>query len=173
MPQKAVGSNYLSIPELPAPGTKVVIYTCSMSFLHIPMLTWLIPVGHDYWIESCQWSWVASHYKVLLPCLCDKTKQKAWRCLVTSIIQLVYGHATIVKLVNFLNSSWPHAFARIMARERRLAHGPNSRDCWSPGEPARVQPPFPQDIWTLSCSVIRLALIGTGVLARIWSISNN
>ena len=72
-----------------------------------------------------------------------------------------------------LNSSWPHAFARIMARERRAAHGPNSRDCWSPGEPARVQPPFPQDIWTLSCSVIRLALIGAGVLARIWFISNN
>ena len=71
------------------------------------------------------------------------------------------------------NSSWPHAFARIMARERRAAHGPNSRDCWSPGEPARVQPRFPQDIWTLSCSVIRLALIGAGVLARIWSISNN
>ena len=72
-----------------------------------------------------------------------------------------------------INSSWPHAFARIMAREDRAAHGPNSRDCWSPGEPARVQPPFPQDIWTLSCSVIRLALIGAGVLARIWSISNN
>ena len=72
-----------------------------------------------------------------------------------------------------VNSSWPHAFARIMARERRAAHGPNSRDCWSPGEPARVQPPFPQDIWTLSCSVIRLALVGAGVLARIWSISNN
>ena len=73
----------------------------------------------------------------------------------------------------FINSSWPHAFARIMARERRAAHGPKSRDCWSPGEPARVQPPFPQDFWTLSCSVIRLALIGAGVLARIWSISNN
>ena len=42
----------------------------------------------------------------------------------------------------FLNSSWPHAFARIMARERQAAHGPNSRDCWSPGEPARVQPPI-------------------------------
>ena len=76
-------------------------------------------------------------------------------------------------IMNRLNSSWPHAFARIMARERRAAHGPNSRDCWSPGEPARVQPPFPQDIWTLSCSVIRLALIGAGVLVRIWSISNN
>ena len=71
------------------------------------------------------------------------------------------------------NSSWPHAFAPIIARERRAAHGPKSRVCWSPGEPARVQPPFPQDIWTLSSSVIRLALIGVGVLARIWSIPNH
>ena len=97
--------------------------------------------------------------------------------------QCVNGHSTgensmlglrpLLYQVWLINSSWPHAFARIMARERRVAHGPNSRDCWSPGEPARVQPPFPQDIWTLSCSVIRLALIGAGVLARIWSISNN
>ena len=85
----------------------------------------------------------------------------------TSWVTVWFNGATAI------NSSWPHAFARIMARERRAAHGPNSRDCWSPGEPARVQPPFPQDIWTLSCSVIRLALIGAGVLARIWSISNN
>ena len=53
-----------------------------------------------------------------------------------------------------------HAFARIAARERRASHGPNSRVCWSPEEPTGVQPPFPQDIWTLSSSVIRLALIG-------------
>ena len=72
-----------------------------------------------------------------------------------------------------VNSSWPHAFARIIARERRASHGPKSRDCWSPGEPARVQPPFPQDIWTLSSSVIILASIGAGVLVRIWSISNH
>ena len=71
-----------------------------------------------------------------------------------------------------INSSWPHALARIIVRERRAAHGPNSRGCWYPGEPARIQPQFPQDIWTLSYSFIRLALIGAGVLARIWSISN-
>ena len=53
------------------------------------------------------------------------------------------------------------------------SHGPKSRVCWSPGEPARVQPTFLQDIWTLSSSVIRLALIGAGVLARSWSISNH
>ena len=73
----------------------------------------------------------------------------------------------------WVNSSWPHAFAHIIARERRASHGPKLRVCWSPGEPARVQPPFPQDIWTLSSSVIRLVLIGAWVLARIWSISNH
>ena len=73
----------------------------------------------------------------------------------------------------YFNSSWPHAFARIIARERRASHGPKSRVCWSPWEPACAQPPFPQDIWTLSSSVIRLALIDARVLARIWSISNH
>ena len=77
---------------------------------------------------------------------------------------------SIMNQLNHINSSWPHAFARIIARERRASHGPKSHAYWSPREPARVQPPFPQDIWTLSSSVIRLALIGTGVLARIWSI---
>ena len=43
-----------------------------------------------------------------------------------------------------LNSSWPHAFARIMARERRAAHGPNSRDCWSPGNQHAYNPHFPR-----------------------------
>ena len=85
----------------------------------------------------------------------------------------VWGTYSCADVASAINSSWPHAFARIIARERRTSHGPKSRVCWSPGEPARVQPPFPQDIWILSSSVIRLALIGAVVLARIWSISNH
>ena len=113
-----------------------------------------------------------------LPIACDMVCSRRVWCL-GDIVQHDFASSstTLDKIMALImspfNSSWPHAFVRIMARQRRAAHGPNSRGCWSPGEPARVQPPFPQDIWTLSCSVIRLALIGAGVLVRIWSISNN
>ena len=42
------------------------------------------------------------------------------------------------------NSSWPHAFARIIARERRASRGPKSRVCWSPGSQHAYNPHFPR-----------------------------
>ena len=44
----------------------------------------------------------------------------------------------------YFNSSWPHAFARIIAPERRASHGPKSCVCWSPGSQHACKPHFPR-----------------------------